>query len=292
MAHVGQLQPLGGGTQLLQQRIAVGKRAAAGRLDEREVFHTAAVAVQVQRLHAQDDACQRAAQDFGVGELGAGSKALFVVQADANAVGHPAAAPCPLVGSRLADGFDQQLLHLLAQAVALDACGAHVDHITYARHRERGFGHVGGQHDAPLTLGVKHPLLLGLAEAGKQWQHLGIAQRGLVAQVLGQVVCRFTDFTLAGQKHQDVATRPGAATPQLVHRVCHRVIQVFGLSSLVFRRFFAIVFLPTACLIGRIVKGAVAHLDREGAARHHQHGRGLALGVGKVVGKPVGVDGG
>ena len=288
VAHVGQLQPLGGGTQLLQQRITVGKRPAAGRLDEREVFHPAAVTMQVQGFHAQDDACQRAAQNFRVGEFGAASKALFVVQADANAVGHPAAAPCPLVGGCLADGLDQQLLHLLAQAVALDPRRAHVDHVAYARHSQRGFGHVRGQHDAPLAFGVKHPLLLGLAQAGKQRQHLGIAQCGLVAQVFGQVVSRFADFTLTRQEHQDVAPRPCAAAPQLVHGIGHGVIQVFGLSTLLLRRFFAIVF----CTTLRIVERAVTYFNRKRAARHHQHGRGLALGICKVVGKPVRINGG
>jgi hypothetical protein len=180
------------------------------------------------------------------------------------------------------------LLHLLAQAVALDAGGAHVDHVAYARHGQRSFGHVGGQHDTALAFGVEHPLLLGLAEAGKQRQHLGIAQRGLVAQVFGQVVGRFADFTLAWQKHQNVAARSCAAAPQLVYGIGHRVIQVFRLSPLLLWRFFAIVF----CTTLRIVERAVTYFNREGAARHHQHGRGLALGIGKVVGKPVGIDGG
>jgi hypothetical protein len=58
----------------------------------------------VQRLHAQDHAGQRRAQDLGVGEARAAVEVLFVVQADADAVGHAAAAAGALVGRRLADG--------------------------------------------------------------------------------------------------------------------------------------------------------------------------------------------
>ena len=106
----------------------------------------------------------------------------------------------------------------MAQAVAFDAGVAGVDHITDAGYRERGFGHVGGQHNAALPVGRKNAVLLGLAQAGKQGQHLGTSEHWVVCQVFLQVVGCFADFALTGQKHQHVAV-VGAATPQFVHAV-------------------------------------------------------------------------
>jgi hypothetical protein len=62
-------------------------------------------------------------QNFWVGEAGPAVEIFFFVEADANAVGHTTAAACALVGRRLADGLHHELLHLAAQAVALDAGG-------------------------------------------------------------------------------------------------------------------------------------------------------------------------
>ena len=123
---------------------------------------------------------------------------MLVVQANADAVGHAAATAGALVGSRLRDRLDHQLLDLVAKAVALDAGRTGVNHIAYARHRERGFGHVGGQHNAPAAVAFKDAVLLGLAQARKQRQHLGVAQHGLVGQVFAQVVGGFTNLALAG----------------------------------------------------------------------------------------------
>ena len=137
--------------QFVEQLVAVGDGAARRRLDEGKVFHRA----QVQRLHAQDHAGQRRAQDFRIGEARPAGEVLLVVQPDADAVGHAAAAAGALVGRGLADRLDQQLLDLAAEAVALDARRAGVDHVADARHGERGFGHVGGQHDAPRRCGCR-----------------------------------------------------------------------------------------------------------------------------------------
>ncbi len=137
--------------QLVEQLVAVGDRAARRRIDEGKVLHHA----QVQRLHAQDHAGQRRAQDFRVGEARRGREVLLVVEADADAVGHAAAAAGALVGRRLADRLHQQLLHLAAEAVALHARRAGVDHVADARHGERGLGHVGRQHDAPRRRGCR-----------------------------------------------------------------------------------------------------------------------------------------
>ena len=105
---------------------------------------------------------------------------LLVVQPDADAVGHAAAAAGALVGRRLADRLDQQLLDLVAEAVALDARRAGVDHVADARHRERGLGDVGREHDAAARAGVEDALLLGLRQAREQRQDLGAARQRLV----------------------------------------------------------------------------------------------------------------
>jgi hypothetical protein len=161
---------------------------------------------------------------------------------DTNAVGHAAATARTLVGCGLADGFDHQLLNLAAQAVALDAGGARVDHIADAGHRERGFGHVGGQHNAAAVGRFKNPVLLGLRQAGKQGQHFGVAGQRLVRQVFAQVVSGFANLSLAGQKDQDVTPCP--ALPELVHAVGHGLVQA---------------------VVTRLFKRPVALLHRKGA---------------------------
>jgi len=264
LAHGQQVAAFVHRAQLGQQLVAVGNGAARGRFQEREVHHIA----QAQRLHAQDHAGQRAAQDFRVGEAGAAGEIGLVVQADANAVGHAATTAGALVGGRLADGLDQQLLHLATEGIALDARRACVNHVSDAGHRERGFGHVGGQHDAPAGVAIKDAVLLGLRQAREQRQHLGAAQRRVVLQVLAQVVGGLADLALARQEDQDVA--PRAALPQLVHAIGDGVVQVVVLLFL---------------------EGPPAHLHRVGAARDHDHRR-RPLGAFEVLGKAVGVDGG
>ena len=248
--------------ELGEQLVTIDDGALLRRLDEGELFHRA----QAQRLHAQDHASQRTAQDFGVGELRAAVEAGLVVQADTDAIGHAAAAPGALVRRGLADRLHHELLHLLAEAVALHPRGAHVDHVADARHRERGLGHVGREHDAPPAVLLEDAVLLGLREPREQRQHLRVAQRGNVAQMLAQVVGGFADLAFTGQEHQDVASqRP---TPKLIHRVGDRAVQV---------------------VVAALFKRAPAHLHRKGATRHHDHRRRTAF-RGEVLRKTVGID--
>ena len=248
--------------QFGQQLVAVGNRAARGGFDERELHHVA----QVQRLHAQDHARERAAQDFRISKARSGVEVRLVVQAYADAVGHAATAACALVGRGLADGLDQQLLYLAAKAVALDAGGARIDHVADARHRERGLGHVGGEHQAAAGVAVEDAVLLGLRQAGEQRQHLGIAHHGLVGQVLAQVVRGLADLALARQEDQDVA--PCIALPEFVHAIGNGFVQA---------------------VVARVFKRAPALLHRKGAARHVNDGR-WAFGGFKVLGKAIGIN--
>ncbi len=118
------------------------------------------------------------------------------VQPNGYAVCHPPATTAALVGRRLADGLNQQLLYFLAVAVALDPRCAGVNDVANTWHCQRGFCHVGGQHNTPATTRFKHPVLLGLAQAGKQGQYVRVAQHGLVTQVLAQVVGSLSDLSL------------------------------------------------------------------------------------------------
>ena len=98
----------------------------------------------MQRFHTQDHTRKRAAQNLRIGKPCTTQKVLLVVQTNANAIGHTSAPTRALVGSRLADGLDHQLLDLAAPAVTLDPRASHVDHIANAGHGERGLGHIGG----------------------------------------------------------------------------------------------------------------------------------------------------
>ena len=96
-AHGGQFVVVIDCAQFGQQLVAVGHCAALRWFDEGKVFNRA----QVQRLHAQNDRGQRAAQNLGVGEALPPHEVRLVIQAYANAVCDPATAPGPLVGRSL-----------------------------------------------------------------------------------------------------------------------------------------------------------------------------------------------
>ena len=116
-------------------------------------------------------------------------------------------------------------------------------------------------------MAVKNAVLLGLRQAREQGQHLAVAQRRVVLQVLAQVVGGLANFALAGQKNQNVAAR--AALPQLVHAIGNGLVQA------------VILFL---------LERPPAHFHRVGAPGHHDHRRGLPLGIGKVPGKALGIN--
>ena len=118
-------------------------------------------------------------------------------------------------------------------------------------------------------MAVKNAVLLGLTQACKQRQHLGVAHQRLVAQVPAQVVGGLTDFALTRQKHQDVTLVVGVA-PELVHAIGDGVVQV---------------------VVTRLFKRPVALLHREHAARHHDDRRRAGPGF-EVVGKALCIDGG
>ncbi len=111
---------------------------------------------------------------------------------------------------------------------------------------------------------VKNAVLLGRAQAGKQWQHLGVAKHRLMAQMFAQVIRRLTNLALARQKNQDV-TGVVRVAPQLVHTVGNGVVQV---------------------VVTRLLKRSVTLLHREHAARHHDD-RCWSFCRFKVIGKTL-----
>ena len=221
VAHRGEFVVVIHRAQLGQQLVAVRHGATLRRFNEGKVFDRP----QVQRLHAQNHGGQRTAQYFGVGKALAAREVLRVIQPDANTVGHPAATPGTLVGCRLADGLDHQLLNLAPEAVAFDTRRACVNHVPNPRYGERRFSHIGRQHNAAVVVVGKNLVLFGRAQACKQRQHIRAPVQRLMRQMLAQVVSGLPDFALTRQEHQNVA---GAvwAEPQLVDRVGNRIVQV------------------------------------------------------------------
>ncbi len=266
--------------EFVEQLVAVGDRAARRRLDERERLDR----TEVQRLHAQDHRGQRRAQDLGIGEARAAGVVGVLVEADADAVGHAPAAPRALVRGGLRDRLDLQLLDLVAVRIALHAREAGIDYVADARHRQRGLGDVGGQHDAARVRPLEHALLVGRRQPREQRQDLGM-RRMVLAQRLGRVA----DLSLARQEHQHVA---GALAAQLVHRVDDAVHQIaLGLA----RRLLAVT--PARGALGvahrrRALVGdrPVADLDRIEPAAHLDHRRRLRLAA-EVAREAVRVDG-
>ena len=82
-----------------------------------------------------------------------------------------------------------------------------------------------------------------------------------------QMLCRFANFALARQEHQNAALLR-RLLPQLVDGIGNCLVHVVFAAFLI---------------------RAVAHLHWEHAARHHQHRR-WPFGAGEVLGKSVGVN--
>ena len=194
-------------------------------------------------MHLQDHRGEIGALDLRLGERGPREEVLFRIQADRDARPDAAAAAGALVRRGLRDLLDGQPLQPAAMAVAADARDAGVDHRADAGHRQRGLGHVGGQHDAAAARRPEHALLLFLREPRVQRQHLA-ALRMMLAQRFGGLA----DFALAAQEHQDVAR---LLAPQFIDRRENRVLLV--------RRGLVVFFVE--------LDRPIADLDRVAAAR-------------------------
>ncbi len=260
----GEFAPRVDGRELVQQLVAVGNGAGAGRLEKRKRRRLA----QVERGHAQDDRCQGRAQDLGVGEARSGLEILLAIEPHAHARRDPAAATGPLLRGRLRDFLDLQQRHLVAQRIAAHPRHARIDDVVDARHGERRLGDVGREHDAPAAARSEHALLFGDRQPGVERQHLDVACIRPAGEASAQQVGRFADLALAGEEDQDVA-RAGA--PQVFRG---------GDDPLLER------LLVVALVTGQ---RPVAQLHRIGAPRDLDH-RGGPIGTAEVPGEALGIE--
>ena len=118
-----------------------------------------------------------------------------------------------------------------------------------------------------MAAGLENPVLLGLAQAGKQRQDLGHAV--LLRQVSAQVIGDLPDLTLARQEHQHIGAACARLAPDLVQSVGNGVGQA---------------------VIAPLLKGAPALLDRVEAPADLDD-RCRPTRAGKVLGKTLGIDG-
>ena len=161
-AERGQLAAAVDRGELMQQLIAVGDRARAGRLEKGKRCHVA----QVERCHAQDHRCQRRAQNLRIGETRPCREVLLAVEPHAYPGRDPAAAARALLCRRLRDLFDLEQRHLVAQRVAPHPRQSRIDDVVDAGHCQRSLGNVGRQHDPPSSARREHALLLGDRQPG------------------------------------------------------------------------------------------------------------------------------
>ena len=149
----------------------------------------------------QDNGCQVGAQNFRVGKLRARQEIVFRIETNADPFRHAAAATLTLISRRLGNRLDRQALNFGAVAVAADARRTRVNHIFNARYGQRGFGHVGRQHNAAPAVRLEHAVLLAVRQARVQRQDLGVAQIALAERIGG-----IADLALAAHEDQNVAS--------------------------------------------------------------------------------------
>ena len=118
----------------------------------------------MQGLHAQNHRCQGAAQNLRVGKPRPCIKLGLCVKPDRNAIGYATATPAALIRCCLADRLNQQLLHFLTVAIALNPCRTSINHEANTGHRERGLRDVGGEHHTPLATRLKNTVLFRLTQ--------------------------------------------------------------------------------------------------------------------------------
>ena len=147
----------------------------------------------------------------GGGKAGPPLVILFRIEPDADAVGHPAAAPHALIGAAAGDGGDGQGGGAGAGRVARDAGQPRVHHVADTGDGNGCFGHIGGHNDFARPAAREHPALVGGREAG--------IERHDVRPGIPPTLQQFTgvaDILLGG--HEDQHVPAGALPDQIVHR--------------------------------------------------------------------------
>ena len=168
--------------------------------------------------------------DLGLGVGRTLLELIFGIEPNADPGAETARTACPLQGLRLADGLDEQLLNLAPIPIPLHAGEARVDHITNARHGERGLGKVGGQHHPTPPPGPKDPVLVGLGQPAKERQQLHLR----VEATIPPGIDHGPNLALSGQKDEHVlGGEPCTVGQRLLHAREHTVDEV---GALILRR--------------------------------------------------------
>ena len=211
--------------KLKQQRLTIHDRSPRRSVQEGKRFDRVNPVCKTQRHHSQNDASERGAKNFGIGEGWTPLELVGLIEAHANTIGDPATATRALIGRRSRDALDLQLLNLAAIAIAFDTRLPRIDHIANPRDRDRGFCHVGGQHNSPpmAPVGTKDFHLVASCQPRIKRQHFHrLALRWRAGWMPAKVGLDLADFALTGQEHQHVAR---TLAPDFVNRLTNRFRQ-------------------------------------------------------------------
>ena len=244
-----------------QELVAVTDCLGRRCFDERETLDIA----DAQSLHAQDHACQRGAKNLRIGIRRTQAELLLVIQANANAGGDAPASAGTLVGRRLGDLLDLQLLDLVAVGIALDPRQPRIDNETDARHGQRGFGNVGRQHNSAPGMRLEDSRLLLGRQTGEERQDFRM-RRVVFSECFG----RLANLAFARQENQHVAAVINATTSaQFVASIYDGVVEI------------ALAFLFRLFVLHR----TITNFDRIHAARNLDH-----RSIVEVLRKALGID--
>ena len=179
------------------------------RIDETEIRHILRRTRHTHRQHVQHDRAQGRAQNLRLREFGTRLEILTRIQADRNAVGDTAATARTLVRARLADRLDRQTLHLRRLRIAGDTRRARIDHISDARHRQRRFGDIRGDHNTLMRMRFEHLMLFLRRQPCEQRHDLDRIRPAHIRRartvMAAQRVLEIVDVALAGSEHENVA---------------------------------------------------------------------------------------
>ena len=92
-------------------------------------------------------------------------------------------------------------MRLIARIVPADSRQPRIDHISNTRNRNRRFRNIRRHHNAPISLLVKHFLLIARCQPPKQWQNFCKAKLSPL-----QTPARLMDILLRGHKNQNITS--------------------------------------------------------------------------------------
>ena len=188
-----------------------------------------------------------------------------------------------------------QPIEFLPWAVALYPRESGIDHEMNARHRQRGFGDIGRQHDAPLRAGIEHTVLIARRQSCIQRQHFGMAILALLQRLV-----RIANLALARKKNQHIAHRRLAddlvagghdavehAAVAVALAIVLPIVLPIARTAATTIASIATFELSVLIRITARIQRPIAHFDRITAAFHVDH-----RCVIEMLRKALGVDGG